>query len=566
MVCYTLVCIIERGMNLKSVSIIGWLSVLLLINSCTQIGNYAEKRADRAAYGNIRGAQHSAWGASDPFSISEDNEELLRELIAIDQMQEEAQILSLSDTLALAMANSRSYQTRKESLFIQALTLTETQKNFNWDTRASDFTATTEATKNPVYASNGNVTGSTTETFGEKGVSGDITAGVARTLVTGAKLSLGFTREFVRSFSSPDSSSESSEVSLNIVQPLLNGFGPLVSKEGLRQAERDMVYAVRDFQRFQQRFVIDIASQYYATIQTRDRLINERRNFESAVANGEQTKSMAKAGRIKEFEAAQAQQSELNAADRLTLSVSNYQAALDDYRFALGIPIDLNVEPDPAELELLVTRGLVVLDLDLETALESALSNRLDLITQREQVEDRGRKLEIARRNFLPNLDVEYEIRTDASFNTGDEATQQMQARLNLPFDWTEKRNKYRLAQISFDREQRALEADEDDVRRDVRDLWRRLERNRSVYNNRLLSVKLSERRVENTEMLLQQGKVQTRDLLDAQDDLLSSRNEATTALVDYTINRLRFWNAIERFEIDPKGMWYEQPIEERNK
>lgn len=552
-------------MNLKSVSIIGWLSILLLISSCTQIGNYAEKRADRAAYGNIRGAQHSAWGASDPFSISEDNEELLRELIAIDQMQEEAQILSLSDTLTLAMANSRSYQTRKESLFIQALTLTETQKNFNWDTRASDFTATTEATKSPVFASNGNVTGSTTETFGEKGVSGDITAGVARTLVTGAKLSLGFTREFVRSFSSPDSSAESSEVSLNIVQPLLNGFGPLLSKEGLRQAERDMVYAVRDFQRFQQRFVIDIASQYYATIQTRDRLINERRNFESAVANGEQTKSMAKAGRIKEFEAAQAQQSELNAADRLTLSVSNYQAALDDYRFALGIPIDLNVEPDPAELELLVTRGLVVLDLDLETALESALSNRLDLITQREQVEDRGRKLEIARRNFLPNLDVEYEIRTDASFSTGDEATQEMQARLNLPFDWTEKRNKYRVAQISFDREQRTLEADEDDVRRDVRDLWRRLERNRSVYNNRLLSVKLSERRVENTEMLLQQGKVQTRDLLDAQDDLLSSRNEATTALVDYTINRLRFWNAIERFEIDPKGMWYEQPIKERN-
>lgn len=565
MVCYILVCMIERVMNLKSVSIIGWLSILLLISSCTQIGNYAEKRADRAAYGNIRGAQHSAWGASDPFSISEDNEELLRELIAIDQMQEEAQILSLSDTLTLAMANSRSYQTRKESLFIQALTLTETQKNFNWDTRASDFTATTEATKSPVFASNGNVTGSTTETFGEKGVSGDITAGVARTLVTGAKLSLGFTREFVRSFSSPDSSAESSEVSLNIVQPLLNGFGPLVSKEGLRQAERDMVYAVRDFQRFQQRFVIDIASQYYATIQTRDRLINERRNFESAVANGEQTKSMAKAGRIKEFEAAQAQQSELNAADRLTLSVSNYQAALDDYRFALGIPIDLNVEPDPAELELLVTRGLVVLDLDLETALESALSNRLDLITQREQVEDRGRKLEIARRNFLPNLDVEYEIRTDASFSTGDEATQEMQARLNLPFDWTEKRNKYRVAQISFDREQRTLEADEDDVRRDVRDLWRRLERNRSVYNNRLLSVKLSERRVENTEMLLQQGKVQTRDLLDAQDDLLSSRNEATTALVDYTINRLRFWNAIERFEIDPKGMWYEQPIKERN-
>ncbi|MEN8255429.1 MAG: TolC family protein, partial [Verrucomicrobiota bacterium] len=83
--------------------------------------------------------------------------------------------------------------------------------------------------------------------------------------------------------------------------------------------------------------------------------------------------------------------------------------------------------------------------------------------------------------------------------------------------------------------------------------------RNRSVYNNRLLSVKLSGRRVENTTLLLKQGKALTRDLLDAEDDLLSSKNEATSALVDYTINRLRFWNTIERFEIDPKGMWYEQ-------
>ena len=78
-------------------------------------------------------------------------------------------------------------------------------------------------------------------------------------------------------------------------------------------------------------------------------------------------------------------------------------------------------------------------------------------------------------------------------------------------------------------------------------------------YKNRLLSVSLAERRMENTNLLLKQGKALTRDLLDAQDDLLSSRNEATIALIDYTINRLSFWNAIERFKIDPKGMWYEQ-------
>ncbi|MDZ8120355.1 TolC family protein [Pontiella agarivorans] len=526
---------------------------LLLLSSCTKIGNYAEKRANKAAYSNIAGAQHSAFGETDIFSIGVKEEELLQQLLEIDRKQEEVQLLSLADTIALAMANSRSYQFEKENLFIQALNLTETQKDFNWDTSASSAAASTGISKQ-----NGNV-----ETFGEQGVDGNLTLGISRTLVSGAKVSLGFTHAFLNAFSSPDTSGEGNAVSLNIVQPLLNGFGPLVAKETLRQAERDMVYAVREFKRYQQGFVINIADQYYSALQTRDQLINQRRNYESAVANREQTESMAKAGRIKEFEAAQAKQSELNAADSLTLAISNYQSALDDFRYTLGIPIDLNVEPDSRELKLLEERGLVQFDIDQQAAMDSALSNRLDLITRRDAVEDNERLLEITRRNFLPDLNANYNVTADPEFDSSDQVDQDLTVSLDIPFDWTEKRNDYRIAQIRLDRAVRSLQAEEDDIRRDVRELWRKLERNRSVYKNRLLSVRLSERRVENTELLLQQGKVQTRDLLDAQDDLLSSRNQATSALVDYTINRLRFWDAIERFEIDPKGMWYEQSEEE---
>ncbi|QBG47097.1 TolC family protein [Verrucomicrobia bacterium S94] len=541
------------AMDLRTFRLTGGAVLFLLLASCTKIGNYAEKRANKAAYGNIAGAQLSAFGETDTFSIGEKENELLQQLLEMDRKQEEVQLISLADTIALAMANSRSYQAAKENLFIEALNLTETQKDFNWDTSASSVAASTGISKE-----NGNV-----ETFGENGVDGNLTLGISRTLVSGAKVSLGFTHAFLNAFSSPDTSSEGNAISLNIVQPLLNGFGPLVAKEQLRQAERDMVYAVREFKRYQQDFVIDIADQYYSALETRDKLINQRRNYESAVANREQTEAMAKAGRIKEFEAAQAKQSELNAADSLTLAISNYQAALDDFRYTLGIPIDLNVEPDPQELTLLEERGLVQFDIDLETALDSALSNRLDLINQRDAVEDRKRLVEIARRDFLPDLDASYNVTADPGFESSDQVSQDLTVSLDIPFDWTEKRNDYRIAQIRLDQAIRSLEAEEDDIRRDVRDLWRKLERNRSVYKNRLLSVRLSERRVENTELLLQQGKVQTRDLLDAQDDLLSSRNEATSALVDYTINRLRFWDAIERFEIDPKGMWYEQSKEE---
>ena len=525
------------------------LVLMALSASCQRIGNYAEKRADRAAYGNIHGAQLRAMGEAEAFTIDDDEGRRIREVLEQEAHADQATLLTLSDTLAIAMANSRSYQSRKESLFIQALNLTQTQKDFNWDTSASSLDASTSYTSD----------GSTTETFGDNGLDGSLTLAVSRTLASGARVTLNYTESIVNYFTNPDSSSESSVLSFNIVQPLLNGFGPLVSMEPLRQAERNMIYEVRDFKRYQQDFVIDITSLYYLTLRNRDQLNNARSNYESALDSREQTEAYAKAGRIADFEAAQARQSELNAADNWSIALADYQSALDDFRFTLGLPIDLNIEPEPAELDALAERGLVGLDITLDDAVDSAISNRLDLITRRQQVEDQERDLEITQRDFLPNLDVEYNVSKDFEDSSTSGAQQVLDVGLDIPFDWTEKRNAFRIAQIDLDRERRGLEEDEGNVLREVRDLWRKLERNRSVYKNRLLSVTLAERRMENTTLLLKQGKALTRDLLDAQDDLLSSRNEATIALIDYTINRLRFWNAIERFNIDPKGMWYEQ-------
>lgn len=523
--------------------------VAALAASCAKIGGYAQKRADRAAYGNIGMAQGSALGAPTPFTIDDEEARRIRDMLYLGSQEKGGKLLSLADALTVAMANSRSYQSRKEALFIQALRLTEVQKDFHVNYSGSAYAKGAATTFKDGAA----------ETFGDNGMDGGFVLGMKRTLASGARVSLGFSQDLLRYFTHPDASAENNALSFNIVQPLLNGFGPLVTKEPLRQAERDMVYAVRDFKRYQQDFVIDITAQYYSVLRARDQLYNERKNYESSIANREQSESYAKAGRIADFEAAQARQKELNAADRWTVSKAAYEKALDDFRFTLGLPISLDVEPDPNELAKLEDRGLVEVDVTLDEAVRAAISNRLDLVTSRERVEDKERKVEIQQRNFLPNLDVSYKVKKEFDSTSGADVSQNLGATLDLPFDWTEKRNAFRIAQINFEHEKRNLEEDESDVRRNVRDLWRKLERNRSVYKNRLLSVKLAERRVENTTLLLQQGKALTRDLLDAQDDLLSSKNEATVALVDYTTTRLRFWNAIERFEIDPKGMWYEQ-------
>ena len=71
-------------------------------------------------------------------------------------------------------------------------------------------------------------------------------------------------------------------------------------------------------------------------------------------------------------------------------------------------------------------------------------------------------------------------------------------------------------------------------------------------------SVRLAERQLESSLLLQELGRAIQRDITEAQENLLAARDSLTAALVTYTIKRLRFWHAIERLRIDPKGMWYE--------
>jgi outer membrane protein TolC len=173
--------------------------------------------------------------------------------------------------------------------------------------------------------------------------------------------------------------------------------------------------------------------------------------------------------------------------------------------------------------------------------------------------------VKIALQNFLPNLNAGYNYST----STGDDKdrvrldfrdnTNVFSLNLGLPFDWTPRRNDYRRALISADQAKRSLEQFREQLILEVRDNWRELEDSRTDYRIQVESVRLAERRVKSTSLFLQSGRATARDLLDAQDALLLSHNALTNALVRHTIQRLRFWNSIERLTIDEKGMWREK-------
>jgi outer membrane protein TolC len=345
------------------------------------------------------------------------------------------------------------------------------------------------------------------------------------------------------------------------VQPLLRGAGPLVAREGLLQSERSMIYSVRDFQRYQQGFVIDVADRYYLLLSTQDQLRNARSNYTGALDNREQIARLASGGRRSGIEVDQAQQAVLEAEASLSRTEKAYGRQLDLFKVFLGLPVDLDVGPDPAELRAIAERGPVRPDITLGEAIETALARRLDFLTTDDRVEDSRRAVQIALRNFLPTLQAGYSVSMSGSddsdrygIDSGNN-NQRWSLDLGVPFDWTPKRNSYRRALMGLAKSKRALDLARDQLVLEVRDAWRELEEARTDHRIQAESVVLAERRVKMASMFLQSGRSTARDLLEAEDARLASRNALTSALVRHTIQRLGFWNAIERFEIDARGL-----------
>jgi len=77
--------------------------------------------------------------------------------------------------------------------------------------------------------------------------------------------------------------------------------------------------------------------------------------------------------------------------------------------------------------------------------------------------------------------------------------------------------------------------------------------------------VKIAERRVEEQNLLAELGRAKAQDQVDSQNDLISSKNQRTQALVTHTIARLQFWDNLGILYVKNNGRW-EEIQDENNK
>jgi outer membrane protein TolC len=286
-------------------------------------------------------------------------------------------------------------------------------------------------------------------------------------------------------------------------------------------------------------------------------------NLKSSEKNAERSRALAQEGRITQSDLGRLEQQVLTAEGTWINAVRNYKQALDNLKLQLGLSVDTNLVLDDRELEAL---KILHPDLSVDDSIQIALTARLDYLNSKDELEDSERKVKLAANLLLPRIDLTASaaISSDPNDHSGfpipDPARYNWNAGVNLDpgLDRKAERNVYRTALISRDRAFRAVTQQEDEIKLQVRDSWRTLDQAKRNYEISEIGVKLAERRVEEQNLLAELGRAKAQDQVDAQNDLINSKNQRTQALVTHTIARLQFWDNMGILYIKDNGQWEE--------
>ncbi len=532
-------------LKLKSVFVLLWLFciavALIILGGCSTPEQLVDE-ADRDAYAIIEEKWDPNFGVMANYKI----EDTVPTYEEISELIPPSGILTLAKTVEIATKYSRDYQSRKESLYSSALSLGATRHNYErqWF---------------------GTFDGQYRESGGDENNTLSSQLGVDQAFVTasGIVANAGLNIDWTRFLSGDPYTTLGSVLSASITAPLLGNVAGKQAWESLTQSERNMLYQVREFNRFRQTFVVGIINDYYGVLLAEQRLKIARDSYERRLITARRTQMEVEVGQRAQSEANRIRQDLIDAEISIVSNEQNYEQTLDRFKVDLSLPADANVTLDPNEFLALEELGVSEPEYTFEEALEMALELRLDLANTRDRLEDTERALVLAAEGI--GVQMELTGSTNVSSPSGEtdytrlqfhEGTYTLGFNTDLPFDQISERNNYRRALISMQSELRGYDEEIENIKLAVRQAHRNLVQSAAEYESQQMGVQLAEDRVEEQKLRLEYGTATIIDLQDAEDALVSAQNSYTNAIINHLNAKLSFYRDIGILTVKPDGMW----------
>ena len=499
-------------------------------------------------------------------------------------------MFTLIEALQIAASNSRVYRTQKETVFQTALRL---------DLERNEFRNIWRGVADSILSSNLSAGGETNGVLAQDSLS------VSKKFKNGSEFMGLLAVDLAKLLSGSREGSMGIRLETSLSIPLLRGSSRFIVTEPLTQAQRDVVYSIYNFERFKRTFAVGIASDYLSVLQQLDRVDNSVENYKRVVASTRRARRLADAGRLPEIQVDQSVQDELRARNSWISAVQASEQTLDRFKMVIGLPTDARISLDPGEFDVLLNseryarylkprESLVDAEVALADAADAAvhlvppsiddagpmelreadavliaLMNRLDLRVAVGEIVDAQRGVVVAADNLRADVTLLGSASLGESRSLGSAGQEDAQIRtdrgfyslllgIDLPFERTSERNSYRNALIGYEQMVRRFQEAEDAVKFDVRSVLRTLLESRETIKIQAESVRVAQRRVDSTNLFLQAGRAEIRDLLEAQNALNSAQDALTDAVVRYRIGELTLQRDLGVLEVSSDGLWTE--------
>lgn len=529
----------------------GLLLVLWAVGCST---SHYRKSADNAAYQVLERVEAHIFGRTNAFNIdtewsARDPQEIAPTEIIENRQAGEHLALNLEQALDLAVATSRDYQNQKEVLYLAALDLTGQQLRFS-----------------PQFF--GNITPAI-DGDGAGMVRGSVGSGIgfSQLLMTGGDLSVNLVNSLIRYYSGDPRESVMTALSVNVMQPILRGFGKNADVvESITLAQRRVVYSLRSFGQYQKQFDVDIVSAYFGLLGQKDAVRNNYTNYLRKLDATKYVEARA-VDRERRSSVDDARASELGARIGYIRSVAGYLSQIDSFKLRLGLPITTELYLDDQDLEVLDQAGLIPVEVDREKAFALAVERHSDLLNAIDQFEDQKRQVRLAADKLKPGIrltgDASYTATQAEDYTRFDpeKFNYGVALQIDLPIDRRSERNSYRRSLVDFEREIRSLGLTLDQFKDRIDRGLRTLEEQRLTYLNRLAQLEVTQRQVQNFQLLFEAGRTDFFRLRDAQDLLNQAENDVTSTRVEYLRARLQLLVDMGVMATDTPQFWLADPL-----
>lgn len=536
-----------------------WAVIAIFVVAGCSASRY-RRAADKEVYTIVQQVERKILGYTNEFSIdtqysSRKPEEIFPPELIEDRLQTNRRLLTIDEALRLAVTGNRDHQAAKETLYKTALTLTGERYKFRPHLVDPRIGGRLER----------NDQGDLVSSIGleEPGLR------ITRLFQSGAEFTATLASDLVRAYTGDPTRSLISVLSVRLTQPLLRGFGRNnAAVEDLTQATRNVVYAVREYSFYQGEFAVGVVNDYFTLLAQKDTVRNRYTNYLSRVQSTQRLEARAQ-DRERIADVDQARQAELTAKNSYVNEVARYRNLLDEFKITLGIPIGEGVNLDDTALVELKETGLVPAPLNPDEAYRLAVQRQLRILNVIDVFEDSKRTVRIAADRLRPELnlvaDASLVSRDEVQYETNfdpDKIRAGVGLSVGLPLDRLRERNDYRATLIAFEENLRALTLRLDQLKESIDGRLRDLEQRRQNYQIQTNALGLANRRVESSVLLLQAGRAEVRDLVEAQDAQINAQNGVTAALIGYQQARLQLMLDIGALDSGLDKFWLKDHLD----